>query len=296
MEAGGVETVRVPFDWAQIELADEYWAWEQFDRIVAAASYHGVRVLPSVYGAASWLHSVQSHPPLDDRRAREQWRSFLVALVARYGPGGSFTRSARTLPIRRWQIWNEPNFDLYWHPRPAPAEYARLLRISAGAVRRADPRAKLVTAGFAPIRSGITWWRYLPALYRIPGFARSFDVLALHPYSRTVANLRDQLRRARLIMERQGDGEKAIALTELGWSSGVGHVPLVVGPREQASNLTKSFALAERREYGISDLFWYAWQDATIVEPFCGFCPEAGLFDLDGRPKPAWVAFRRVAR
>src|ERR1700759_2010259 len=85
-------------------------------------------------------------PPAPAALAR--WRGFLRVLVARYGPHGSFWHGrSRRLPIRRWQIWNEPNFKLFWTPHIEPKGYARLLHASAVAIRKADPGAKIVLAG-----------------------------------------------------------------------------------------------------------------------------------------------------
>jgi hypothetical protein len=132
MDRGGVETLRFLIRWRVVEPTAGAYDWSAVDPIVTGAARSGVELLPFVYGSPRWIAEPENHPPLDRRGQRRAWRAFLIALVERYGPHGAFWRgSAHRAPITRWQIWNEPNFDFYWHPQPAPREYARLLSISA---------------------------------------------------------------------------------------------------------------------------------------------------------------------
>lgn len=298
MDRGDVETLRFLIRWRVVEPVKGSYEWSSIDSIVAKAAPAKVELLPFVYGSPEWIAESERHPPLDSSSHERAWKRFLGALVERYGRGGEFWSGAgRNQPIVRWQIWNEPNFALYWDPRPNPAEYARLLDISAKAIRSRDRRAKVVMAGVAPIAGDIPWWTYLRRLYRNPGVGRDFDLAALHPYSPGIGDLRIQVHLARQIMAANGDRAKPLAITEIGWSSGSKRAPLVVGARQQASLLRRSFRLLTRvRRWQISDVQWYAWQDALTVEPLCGFCKRAGLFDLRGTPKLAWFAYRALAR
>jgi hypothetical protein len=147
------------------------------------------------------------------------------------------------------------------------------------------------------VASGARWWTFLRRMYAIGGFRDDFDVAALHPYSPTIADLRIQVRLARRIMSANGDRDKPLGITEIGWSSGRRQAPLVVGPGRQARLLARAFRLlGEMTSWRISDAQWYAWQDSLSVEPFCGFCRRAGMFDLRDRPKRSWDAYRRVVR
>ena len=298
MERGGVETLRFLIRWRVVEPDQGIYHWSSIDAVVAKATRAKVEPLPFVYGSPGWIAEPERHPPLDSASHERAWQQFLGALVDRYGRGGEFWHGpGPNQPIKRWQIWNEPNFDFYWHPKPDPAAYARLLEISADAIRLRDRRADLVMAGVAPIASGMRWWKFLRMVYRSPGVNRDFDVAALHPYSPGIRDLETQVDLARKIMAENGDRRKSLAITEIGWSSGRERAPLVVGVCRQADLLRKSFRLLARvRRWQVSDAHWYAWQDSLTVEPFCTFCEKAGLFGLRGRPKPAWSAYRAVAR
>jgi hypothetical protein len=298
MERAGVETLRFVLRWREVAPERGRFDWSTIDPILAGAARHRIEPLPIVYGSPGWVAEPESHPPIDDAADRAAWRGFLTALVDRYGRGGGFWVEGVRSPIKRWQIWNEPNFDFYWDPSPAVGEYARLLDLSATAIRAADRRARIMLGGVAAVRSGLPWWRYLRRLYRRPGIERDFDAVALHPYAPGIRLLRRQVDLARAIMRSANDSRTPLAITEVGWASGGPPTPLVVGRQRQARLLRRTYRLFDRRHPGwrVSDVQWYAWQDSLAVEAFCGFCRHAGLFDLAGEPKPAWPAYRRAIR
>jgi hypothetical protein len=296
---GAVGTVRVPVEWFRIEAHPRHYDFSGLDAIVGGAAKQGIRVLPFVYGSPAWLSGDPARPPLASARARRAWSALLRRLVLRYGPSGGFWRDrAVTVPIRRWQIWNEPNYLLFWRPRPSPRGYARLLELSAHVIRRADPGATILTAGVAPVETGITPWAFLRRMYRVPGVTRAFDVLALHPYAPYLAWVKKEIRFVREVMVEAGDGARPMQLTEVGAASdGAFRNPYDKGMRGQATFLDRVFRLAlrNRQRWHIVGVDWFTWQDATAADPHCVFCQYGGLFDLDGNEKTAWRMFRRLA-
>jgi hypothetical protein len=255
-------------------------------------------VLPFIYGTPAWLAAKPSMPPLSARASR-QWRAFLARLVHRYGIGGSFWRGRSSGPIRSWQIWNEPNFPIFWLPRPQPAAYVRLLKESARTIRRLNPAARIVAAGVAPVEDGTLPWIFLRRMYRVPGAAGSFDLAALHPYSTSLRGLEYEIRHMRRAMAQGGDASKPLLISEFGVASdGPRPNPFDKGPRGQARFLRKAYRLllSERRRWRLAGAYWFTWQDDSRSDPYCIFCASAGLLDVDGHPKPAWWAFRQVVR
>ena len=153
---GVVGTLRIPIYWFEVEPAPGAQNFTRYDALIGTAAKHGIRVLPFISGTPSWVEPDPARPPLGSAPARRAWTSFLRRLVARYGPGGAFwVGRSEPLPVRVWQIWNEPNFKLFWRPRPSPRGYARMLKISARAIRRKDPRARIAAAGVAPVGGGL---------------------------------------------------------------------------------------------------------------------------------------------
>ena len=128
--SSGVESVRLVVDWSRLQpSANGPIQFAELDRIVADAAARGLTLLPVVERTPSWDAAVPGNggsPP----RALPPFAAFLSALVHRYGSGGSFWQSHPNLPrvpIRMWQIWNEPHFTTYWSQQP----FAHRLREAA---------------------------------------------------------------------------------------------------------------------------------------------------------------------
>jgi polysaccharide biosynthesis protein PslG len=300
MQRGGVETLRFLISRKLVEPARGQYDWSTVDAVVSGAAKRDIELLPFVYGSPEWVDASEEHPPLAGRAERDAWRRFLTTLVDRYGRHGEFWAGPGAAhAIRRWQIWNEPNFDFYWEGEPSPRDYAKLISISADAIRGADPGAKIMLAGVARVRLGMPWWMFLTRFYEVPGVKRDFDYVALHPYSPGLRILGEYVELARHVMREAGDGRTSLAITEIGWASdGDPGAPLVVGECKQARLLRRSFAFLSEADTGwrISDAQWYSWRDTGAIEPFCTFCEHSGLFTGEDESKPAWRAFQRAAR
>jgi hypothetical protein len=296
---GFVGTLRIPVSWPQFEPQPGAYAFGILDEQVLAAADHGIGVLPFVGGTPAWLSPDPAHVPVASLRARRAWGAFLRRLVARYGPGGSiWIDQRRPLPIRRWQIWNEPNFPLFWH-KPSPRRYARLLSVAAGAIRKVDSKARVVLAGLAPVENGPLPWVYLRRLYRVPGVKQDFDVVAVHPYATSVSGMSSQIEAARAVMAEAGDRRSPLLVSEVGVASwGSVASPFIKGRAGQAEFVRRAFArmVEKRRAWHLAGTDWFTWRDKALFDAYCSFCQGAGLLDLSGEAKPAWWAFRRTVR
>ncbi len=297
---GVVGSLRVAVYWPAVEPARGELDFSALDAVVTGAAARGIEVLPFVYGSPGWLTADPAESPLRAAGGGAAWSSFLAALVDRYGPRGSVWRDAgRRLPIRAWQIWNEPNFPLFWRPRPSAPGYARLLKRSAATLRALDPGATVIAAGVAPVEDGPLPWRYLASLYRVPGVRRAFDVAALHPYSSSLAGVEYEIRRTRRVMARAGDGRTRLLIGELGVASAA-EVPTAfdLGRTGQARYVERALRLLleRRRAWRLAGVDWFSWQDAPAWERSCSFCQYSGLVDVGGQPKPSWSAFKRFVK
>lgn len=321
MRAGGIESIRVPFPWESIQPhAGRTYDWSGTDAIVAMATRAGLRVLPFLYGTPRWLSAKPTTLPIDSGRARRAWTAFVEATVRRYGPGGEFWAEQApgggvgaeyetaappvaplpVRPIRAWQVWNEANFFYFAYP-VSPARYARLLKLTAPAIRSADRGAEVVLSGLfgAPDQGGkrgMDAAKFLGALYRVPGIKSSFDAAALHPYAFHVADLEALTRETRAVMLAHHDAGAGLYITEMGWGSqdDPNVVAFEQGIRGQARELRGAyrFLIGDRRRLDLRGVYWYSWKDSPEYTA-CHFCDSVGLFRAGKRfrPKPAWHAF-----
>jgi hypothetical protein len=306
MKVAGVRSVRFLLSWSVVEQQPGSYDWTRIDRLVGQLTSQGIQPVPFVYGSPSWLTSNVAKPPLESARARAAWVAFLKAAVDRYGPDGSFWRRVKRfgsvvepVPIAAWQIWNEPNLPNYFDAESPAAAYAKLLRLSHDAITARDPSAEIVLAGMPGYGKPDTAWKFLDELYRQPGFESSFDAVALHPYARTVAQLRLEIEKLRATMVEHGAANSPLWLTELGWGSGKpNRFGLNKGLQGQAQLLEESFRLIEdrRHEWRVQRLFWFDWRDPPPGTPQpCSFCGSAGLLASNGFPKPSWTAYTTFA-
>ncbi len=302
--AAGVRLVRQTFDWALLEPLPRSFNPQGYDDFVRQLARRRLRVLPVLsnpppHSSTAPAAGAQrgSYPPRDF----EAFGRFAAALVRRYGPDGSFWREEPRLPrvpIRSWQVWNEPSLPVYWRPRPDAAEYARLLRVTAAAIHRVDPGAEIVSAGIPESRLGVPFNEFVNDMYDA-GAGPAIDALAVHPYATDGRETVAAVESARELLGERG-WDTPIWVTELGWASGGPPSPFTVGEAGQAERIERSLvALARLRErLGIRGIVVFSWRDAPGPYPggrdFFGL--HTGLFDRAGRPKPAYDAFAEAAR
>jgi hypothetical protein len=308
MKAGGIETIRFPLEWAGAKPSpNSPYLWGQLDKTLSVTARHGLRVLPFVVNTPSWLAPKVTTLPLNGAETKREWTRFLEAAVRRYGPGGEFWEEhapggpakptiPHPMPITTWQIWNEANFFYFAYPA-SPDRYAKLLRISAPAIRNVDPNAKVLASGLfgAPGKGGpygMSAARFLRRMYRVPGIRKDFDGIALHAYAGTVAELEELVSEFHDVAVENGD-RVPLYITEMGWGSQ--DDPNVVsferGYRGQARSLRKAYGylLANRAALDLKSVYWFSWKD---IPGSCDYCDSVGLFDGgEGfHPKPAWYA------
>lgn len=308
MGSGGLGSYRVTLFWQEIqrERGGELF-WRATDELFRDMAETGLKPFPILYGTPQFVGKRLQRrikPPVRNAADRREWRRFIKGAIERYGKGGAFWSENPELvdpKVRYWQIWNEQNAEFYWNPRPRPKEYARLLKISDRAARRADPAARLVLGGmygYPGSRRALYARKFLNQLYRQPKVKRYFEGVAVHPYGGSLADVRRQLRAARTVMRRNGDGRTGLWVSESGWSTeGDPRNFLVVSEGAQRRKLlrTMELYLDQRKRWRIRAAFWFVWRD--YPEPgACPWCGGAGLLERDGDSKPAWKAYKRLIK
>jgi hypothetical protein len=215
---------------------------------------------------------------LDDPAA---WSAKVTALVERYDRDG-VDDAPGTARVRAWEVDNEP--DLHDWLRPGfcpPATWAETVRVTAAAIKAADPGAFVVSGGiYRPgTATGRAWMAGVGHL--------DVDAIGIHLYpgdadadgfvAAAVANVRDTL------------GDAPIWVTEAS-TTGRGDGTGARAEDEQARGLVALVAACS--EAGIEAVFWHTLVDPP--EPKRGAVPFPGLLaNVDGvwRDKPAAAAF-----
>jgi hypothetical protein len=94
------------------------------------------------------------------------WKKFVAAIASHF-----------LGRVRHWEIWNEPNIDLFWQPsRASGRHYAELVALTAPVIKAADPQAVLSGCcsdiDIAFIQEGLD-----------AGLGDYLDGFAVHPYA-----------------------------------------------------------------------------------------------------------------
>ncbi len=314
MGEGGVGTLRSMLSWASVDptKAPDDYDWSAFDAIVGEAARNGVTVLPFVYGSPEWVAKGLERRSCTGARcatfaprtsaALDAWGQFVGDAVERYGRGGEFWAENPRVPkkpIRAWQIWNEQNSKSFYAPKPSTKAYAKLLESASRAIRSADRRADVVLGGMAELagsKKAVPGPEYLDKFYRRSGVERDFDGIAVHPYGAQVSAVEEQTERFDEITREAGDQGASLWITEVGWGSASGGNPLNAGQQGQAKRLTQAYRYFERQRnrMKIKTVTWFSWQDSATS--ICDWCASSGLLTTGAKAKPAYRAFKRVAR
>lgn len=304
MRRARIGLIRQVFDWSRIETSQGVYDLSYLDEYVSAVAGQGLSLMPVLTNAPSFYKRSGSQRGAIRPRSNATMANFARALAERYGPNGTLWTERpylRKVPIKVWEIWNEPSLRVYWGPRPNAREYAAMLRTVGRAIRQVEPEAEIVTAGLPPskLRTAVPLDRYLKQLYAA-GAARYFDTLAINAYATSAKELEALLRSVRKLMNSRGDRRTPIWVTELGWASAGPRHRFRVGRQGQARRIKDSFKTVRklRRSLRLRGLVYFGWRDgrpyAPLFEDEWGL--HTGLLDLGGRRKPAYRAFVRGAR
>jgi hypothetical protein len=242
-------------DRRNMETTGAISAWRKYDRIVDLADELGLELILRIDRAPNWASQEdRQKPAFEEGLERDgsstgppdnysDYSAFVSTVVDRYRG-----------KVRFFQLWNEPNLKNEWNwQEPDPEEFAHLLRLSYAAAKAANPDAVILFPSLAPVdgldkRAPMTELEYLDAVYKA-GAKDSFDIMSAQAYglgqppdehrylwvrsgdnwvwSRPIDTRTDvsRLVLVREVMERNGDGDKPIWVSEFGWNSAPESIP-----------------------------------------------------------------------
>ena len=284
IQEAGFRWIRQEFPWEDIEQSargdfwDHKWdvsAWEKYDRLVELANKYGLQIIARLDNPPAWSRvdgdARGTFAPPDDF---EDLANFVYAVVSRYRG-----------KVRYYQIWNEPNIYPEWGEQPVDAAgYVRLLQTAYRRAKEADPGCVVLSAGLAQtLETGpknLNDLVYLQQMYDA-GVKGYFDIMGVMAYGlwtgpgdhRTSPELtnfsRPQL--IREIMVRNGDGDKPLWATEVGWNAVPPDFPAVpifgrVTLWQQARYAAQAYQRAQEEWPWMGVLNYWFFKRATDTE------------------------------
>ncbi len=236
----GYHWLRQEFPWQDIEIHGKgdfedrrnqpvKSSWEKYDQIVDLAEKYGMELIVRVSTPPAWTRAkgdeVGTFAPPDNY---DDFGDFVYQLVSRY--------KGR---IKYYQLWNEPNIYPEWGNYPiSPEDYTRLLKVGATRAREADPNAVIIAGALASTielapdapapGNAVNDLIYLQRMYDA-GAAPYFDIMAMQAYGlwsgptdhrmhpRVMNFARPEF--IRDLMVKNGDANKPLWISELGWNT-----------------------------------------------------------------------------
>jgi polysaccharide biosynthesis protein PslG len=299
----GARLVRVDVGWASVEPEGKGrwsdWYLGRLDRVVAAARARGLWPLLTFWETPCWASSA----PAAARQGCEG--SWWERGVQRYTPANpaDYADALAFLAGRyggrvAWEIWNEPNSDDYYRAADPARDYAALVKAAYRAAMAAAPRVTVL--------AGSLMWadaEFTEALYDA-GIRGNFDAFSIHPYSDDRSPLDRGLDpwvrgsfirgvpRVHDVMVEHRDA-KPLWLTEFGWSTtttrGAANWLDGVDERTQARYVGDALAQMAAWSYVQAGVYFNVVDTSPERASTIG---NFGLVRHDGRPKPAYRAFR----
>ncbi|MCB9850711.1 MAG: endo-1,4-beta-xylanase [Phycisphaerales bacterium] len=271
LEDSGAGWARQDFWWSVAEPEQGKFQWDDFDRAINAYNRHGIKLFAILCYTSAWSNGVC--PQTDEDRA--QFANYVYEMVKRYrGKVGA------------WEIWNEPNIQPFWSPRPDPELYAKLLIAAYDAAKRADPDCVVVGGGLAGPDA-----EFLAGMYQ-HGARGHFDVFSYHNYGQQLSMETEwpSVAALRSVMAQNGDGDKPIWQTENGFFTG----PVGISEAEQGAWIVRySIGLLA---LGIEKTFQLTLHDWTDDPKTPDLSSYRGITHANLTRKPSFDAYRTMCR
>lgn len=278
----GFRWVRMDFKWDATERERSRYDFSSYDRLLAALDQHKIHALLILdYGNPLYDNDA---PPRTEV-ARQAFARWAVAAAKHFAGRGVI-----------WELYNEPNIDLFWPPTSNVDEYIKLALAVGRAFRAEIPKEKLI----GPATSGIDF-QFLEACFKV-GLLDYWSAVSVHPYRQTdpetAANdycrLREMIRQYRTARDSERV-ELPIISGEWGYSS----VWRGMSEEKQSAMLAREMLTNIANSIPIS--IWYDWSDDGVdpkeAEHHFGIVRNAYH---DGRapvfdPKPSYLVAKTLS-
>lgn len=300
--------------WRDIETAKGLYAWGELDSIVDDLHAANIKIMLSVVKSPKYLTPTGT----DDGTPRDakDFGDFMRAITERYKG-----------KVSAYELWNEENLAAETGNRINPAFYVELVKAGYGGVKGADPGAIVVLGALSPtgvndINLAVDDIVYLEQLYQINGgeIRGYFDVLGAHPYG--MSNPPETLwsdgkpgpepkffehdsfyfRRIEshyAIMQKYGDGDKQLWLTEWGYGSDFrpdGYNEFNTVSQEMRADYVVRAIKMSRERYpwmGVTFLWNLNW---SVIGNWYDGPSHYCIINADYSPRPVYYALKNLPK
>lgn len=200
IKGGWVRPHSGPFVWGWIEKEKENFNFDDVDNWAEEAQNNNVATLATIWPYADWdqktCHDVKCEVSIEDQfyprgkgdgipKSRcapcsmEDYKTFLTKLVERYDGDGIEDMQGLKLPIKYWEILNEPELEesFLTFYKGTQEEYVQILKASNEAIKSTCLDCKVVQGGAAGADPhSLDYWKKIFDL----GGSKYFDIANIH--------------------------------------------------------------------------------------------------------------------
>lgn len=291
MKDARVQAVRIPIRWTMVEPQRGKWTWGKVDSVVRQIRAANIDILGLLMSVPPWASGidpakVEGFPDCYAPTDMNDWSEFVHRCTERY-----------KAEIRCWEVWNEENGQDFYKPMPDAKVYVSILKAANEAIKNADPKATVVMGGLqmngiiANPWSPVKVENFLQFIYDAGG-RPYFDVVNIHPYVLATENegpsyCAKLVRDTAEVMKKNGDAAKPLWITEVGVGTNDS-----VTREKQAEHLEGIY-----RDLGaipqVKAIYWFTLRD--YGKSICGGEDTMGMITFDGKRKPSFDAYRKLA-
>src|SRR5882757_4114648 len=283
MQAAGIHWVRQEFHWNTIEPSLGTWNFSTYDFIVNAILSRGMQIigLLTQYHVPAWYGTPSNQPPLP-----ADYAAWISVVAARY---------KGQIPL--YEIGNEQNSNGNWYPSASASAYTSLMQAGYAAIKSASPYAKVMSGGMSPT-GAISPETFLTQMYA-NGAKNYMDYVGYHPYSwpaspdfTSFPPSFNELDNLKSIMNSNGDGNKRIIVSEVGWPTHTGSGSTTEANQAIYTGRVYTKIMHESYQYVLIACIYDLVDDGTdTTDPEQNF----GLLHTDYTQKAAYATIQSVA-
>jgi hypothetical protein len=236
LASAGYRWVRMDFVWQWTERQAGQYDFSQYDTLMSTLTPYGIHPL-FILDYANPLYD-GGLAPYDDA-GRAAFSNWATAAVQQFQGRGII-----------WELWNEPNLNIFWQPHVNVQDYIQLGLAVGQAIRAVAPGETFV----GPATSGIDF-NFLTPCFQA-GLLNYFDAVSVHPY-RPVGpeSVAADYARLRTLIDQYAPAGKFIPILSGEW----GFSATGIGDQQQGKLLSREWLMNLSNDIPIS--IWYDWHN-----------------------------------
>ncbi|NMN97787.1 cellulase family glycosylhydrolase [Antrihabitans stalactiti] len=284
------KAVRLSIEWPDVENVKGVFNWATTDQKVNAAAAAGLNILGLLTYTPAWAATAEGRNFIHPAPADPATFANFVKLAAQRYKGS----------IKNWEIWNEPNIQASFAPKPDPAKYTTMLKLSYAAIKAVDSSATVISGGLSPSMddgTNISPYMFVQYMYWW-GAKGSLDGLGIHPYSAPGLlsqgadwnSSKNAITVINWLLTAFGDGGRRLWTTEFGAPTSATQ-PYGVTEARQSEILVDGINYL-RSLPNAGPIFLFDFRDLNTGSPNVEF--NFGLVRTDYSPKPSLAAVQAM--